>query len=147
MLLNVNYYAVYEVIIYVLKQKWNFYFQKYDILVILSILMRISHDFGRFFATRIRTVQDPDPHHWVNGKLFSSTIRLSQTTIYHQYRQISREKKTTFKTLGYKIYRKPLYRNKPDCLLEVSKEKGKKICCIVYTVHQLKCRWIHCPNT
>ena len=46
------------------KQKCNFYFQKFDILV-------ISHDFGRFFASRNRIQEakmipirpDLDPHH------------------------------------------------------------------------------------
>ena len=88
-----------------------------------------------FFATRIRE----DPTGSGSGSTSLSELKTSFLppfdyhiiTIYQQYGQISREKKTTFKTLGYKIYRQPLYRNKPDCLLEVSKEK---CCCIVYTV-------------
>ena len=41
------------------KQSCHFYFQKYDILV---ILMWVSHDFDEFFATRIRIhIINPDP--------------------------------------------------------------------------------------
>ena len=46
-----------ELIIMCLKQKCNFYFQKYDTLVIFIDFMWVSHDFYLFFCY-------PDPHHW-----------------------------------------------------------------------------------
>ena len=52
-------FVIYEVNIYASKHKFNSFEKMYDIPM---IFVEIFHDFGWFFATRIRFIKaDPDP--------------------------------------------------------------------------------------
>ena len=71
------------------KHKFDVFKKMYDILMILVEFVEISHDFGWYFATRIRfmnlirltkmkrTHPDPDTQHWFIGLIKISIKRLN----------------------------------------------------------------------